>query len=265
MNHPAGTQAFQWNPQTGTFPAEALHGVDVVVHLAAASVGQRWTTKHKQAILNSRVESTSLLRENLVQSGFQGTWIQASAIGIYGNHPTPCKETDPAGTGFLAEVAQAWEHASMPASDSTPGHRLVHMRLGLVLSPDGGTLDKLLPIYKLGLGAPLGSGKQPMGWIHIDDVVKFILWSAENPEATGPFNVVTPEVTSNAAFSTQLAQALNRPHWAPAVPAFALSLAMGQMSSLLLEGQNAVPSKLQEAGFEWQHPTLSEALASCVN
>ena len=204
------------------------------------------------------------MKTHLLEAGFAGTWIQASAIGIYGNHPAPCDENTPMGTGFLAEVAQAWEQASL-AVDVTPSYRLVRMRLGLVLSPNGGTLDKLLPIYKLGLGAPLGSGTQPMGWIHIDDVVQFILWAASNDKAHGAFNVVAPEAASNKQFSKCLATSMNRPHWAPAVPAFALKLAMGSMSSLLLEGQNATPSKLQQGGFAWQHPTLSEALTDCVS
>ena len=262
--HPPGTRPFIWDLHSGKFPKEALEGVDVVVHLAAASVGQRWTAKHKDAIMNSRVQSTTLLKTHLLKAGFAGTWIQASAIGIYGNHPAPCDENTAPGTGFLAEVARAWEQASMLEGE-TPSFRLVRMRLGLVLSPNGGTLDKLLPIYKLGLGAPLGSGVQPMGWIHIDDVVQFILWAASTEEARGAFNVVAPEAASNKEFSKCLATSLNRPHWAPSVPAFALNLAMGSMSSLLLEGQTATPSKLQQAGFEWQHPTLSEALTNCVN
>ena len=262
--HPRGTHPFTWDLKSGKFPDEALEGVDVVVHLAAASVGQRWTKKHKEAILNSRVQSTSLLKAHLLEAGFAGTWIQASAIGIYGNHSAPCDENTPMGTGFLAEVAQAWEQASL-AVDVTPSYRLVRMRLGLVLSPNGGTLDKLLPIYKLGLGAPLGSGTQPMGWIHIDDVVQFILWAASNAKAHGAFNVVAPEAASNKQFSKCLAKSMNRPHWVPAVPAIALKLAMGRMSSLLLEGQNATPSKIQQGGFAWQHPTLSEALTNCVS
>lgn len=262
--HPEGTQSFTWDPDAGRFPEEVLDGVDVVVHLAAASVGRRWTEKHKEAILSSRVQSTSLLRAHLNQAHFAGTWIQASAIGIYGHHPAPCDETTAPGAGFLAEVAQAWEQASMSESDANPLYRVVRMRLGLVLSPEGGTLEKLLPIYKVGLGAPLGSGQQPMGWIHLDDVVQFILWAASNEDALGAFNVVAPEAVSNDSFSKCLASALKRPHWAPAVPAFALKLAMGSMSSLLLEGQNATPSKLQQGGFAWQHPTLSEALMNCA-
>ncbi len=242
---------------------EALESVDVVVHLAAASVGQRWTGSHRRAILESRTLGTHLLREALIQKGFSGTWIQASAIGIYGHAPELCDEQSAKGQGFLAEVAEAWERASLP-EDSVP-FRLVRMRLGLVLSPDGGTLAKLLPIYKFGLGAPLGSGQQHMGWVHLDDVIQFIRWAAATPEVSGVYNVVAPRANTNVEFSQSLAKALNRPHWAPKVPGFALSLAMGEMSALLLEGQNVRPSRLLDARFQWRHPDLLGALQHCTS
>ena len=258
-----GSTPFVWSPSRGEFPLEALEGVDVVVHLAAASVGQRWTGSHRRAILESRTLSTHLLREALIQKGFSGTWIQASAIGIYGHAPDLCDEQSAKGQGFLAEVAEAWERASLP-EDSVP-FRLVRMRLGLVLSPDGGTLAKLLPIYKFGLGAPLGSGQQHMGWVHLDDVIQFIRWAAATPEVSGVYNVVAPRANTNVEFSQSLAKALNRPHWAPKVPGFALSLAMGEMSALLLEGQNVRPSRLLDARFQWRHPDLLGALQHCTS
>ena len=258
-----GSTPFVWSPSRGEFPLEALEGVDVVVHLAAASVGQRWTGSHRRAILESRTLSTHLLREALIQKGFSGTWIQASAIGIYGHAPELCDEQSAKGQGFLAEVAEAWERASLP-EDSVP-FRLVRMRLGLVLSPDGGTLAKLLPIYKFGLGAPLGSGQQHMGWVHLDDVIQFIRWAAATPEVSGVYNVVAPRANTNVEFSQSLAKALNRPHWAPKVPGFALSLAMGEMSALLLEGQNVRPSRLLDARFQWRHPDLLGALQHCTS
>jgi len=259
---PEGSIPFQWDPQQGVFPMEALKGVQVVVHLAAASVGQRWTASHKKAIMQSRVQGTALLRDALVTSGFQGTWIQASAIGMYGNHPAKCDEATLAGTGFLAEVAQAWEAASQP--ESQHNFRQVRMRLGLVLAPQGGTLEKLRPIYNLGLGAPLGSGQQPMGWVHLTDVLQFITWAADTPDASGAYNVVAPQPATNQEFSRALAQAMARPHWAPNVPAFALKMAMGEMASLLLEGQHAMPQRLLNAKFPWTFPLLSDALRDCV-
>ena len=259
---PEGSTPFQWDPQQGVFPTEALEGVQVVVHLAAASVGQRWTASHKKAIMQSRVQGTALLRDVLEASGFQGTWIQASAIGIYGNHPAACDETTPAGKGFLAEVAQSWEAASQPETQHS--FRQIRMRLGLVLAPQGGTLDKLRPIYNLGLGAPLGSGQQPMGWVHLTDVLQFITWAADTPDASGAYNVVAPQPATNQEFSRTLARAMARPHWAPNVPAFALKIAMGEMASLLLEGQHAMPQRLLDAKFPWTHPLLYDALRDCV-
>ena len=258
-----GSTPFVWSPSRGEFPLEALEGVDVVVHLAAASVGQRWTGSHRRAILESRTLGTHLLRETLVHTGFSGTWIQASAIGIYGHAPELCDEQTATGQGFLADVAEAWERASQP--EVTAPFRLVRMRLGLVLSPEGGTLAKLLPIYKFGLGAPLGSGQQHMGWVHLEDVIQFITWAAATPEASDAYNVVAPRANTNEEFSKSLAKALNRPHWAPKVPGFALSLAMGEMSSLLLEGQNVRPARLLDAGFQWKHPDLLGALKHCTS
>ena len=258
-----GSTPFVWSPSQGQFPLDALEGVDVVVHLAAASVGQRWTGAHRRAILESRTLGTHLLREALIQAGFAGTWIQASAIGIYGNAPELCDEQSTTGQGFLADVADAWERASKP--EETAAFRQVRMRLGLVLSPEGGTLAKLLPIYKLGLGAPLGSGQQHMGWIHLEDVIQFVSWAAQTPEAHGAYNVVAPQADTNKEFSQALAKALRRPHWAPNVPAFALSSAMGEMSSLLLEGQNVRPSRLLDAEFTWKHPQLLGALQHCTS
>ena len=256
------SDSYAWDPTAGTLDRRALDNVDVVVHLAGASVGQRWTPKHKRAILESRVQGTTLLRDELQQCGFTGTWIQASAVGYYGNTSTPCDESSPKGDGFLADVVEAWEQASVPSQPQA--WRLLHLRLGLVLSGKGGTLDRLWPIYRLGLGAPLGSGDQAMSWIHLDDVVRMMLWLAQKPEAEGCFNATAPSAASNREFSQSLARALDRPHWAPAVPAWALRAAMGEMASLLLEGQNTVPQRLLDLGFSWRHPDLLKALQSCA-
>jgi uncharacterized protein (TIGR01777 family) len=255
-------EAFAWDPTSGTLDPRAFDNVDVVVHLAGASVGHRWTTSHRRAILESRVKGTTLLRDELQQCGFAGTWIQASAVGFYGNTSLPCDEQCPKGAGFLADVVEAWEQSSMPSDSQS--WRMVHLRLGLVLSGQGGTLDRLWPIYRLGLGAPLGSGKQAMSWIHLEDVVHLMLWLAQKPEAEGCFNATAPAAASNREFSQTLAQALRRPHWAPAVPAWALRAAMGDMASLLLEGQNTVPQRLLDLGFTWRYPDLLGALQSCA-
>ena len=144
------------------------------------------------------------------------------------------------------------------------GRRGVENCIGLVLSERGGTLDKLLPIYRLGLGAPLGSGQQWMSWIHLDDVVRFVVQAASDPKVVGPHNLVAPEPVTNRAFSQALARALSRPHFAPAVPAFALKLAMGEMASLLLTSQHVVPENLDRLGFTWTVSRLDEALERCT-
>ena len=256
-------QAFIWDPSRRSLDRRALDDVDVVVHLAGANVGKRWTKAHKRDILESRIQGTTLLRKELEKCRFSGTWIQASAVGFYGNTTLPCDERSPKGEGFLADVVEAWEQAAVPPH--TQAWRHVHLRLGLVLSSKGGTLEKLWPIYRLGLGAPLGSGKQPMSWIHLEDVVRLILWSAENREASGCFNATAPSAVSNEAFSHTLAQVVDRPHWAPPVPSWALRAAMGNMASLLLEGQNAVPQRLLDMEFEWSYPDLMKALQSCLD
>lgn len=259
---PMDNASFAWDPATESIDRRALADLDVVVHLAGASVGKRWTPAHKRAILESRIQGTSLLKRELVASGFGGTWIQASAVGYYGNTSTPCDENSPKGQGFLADVVEAWENASqVHPSESL---RQIHLRLGLVLSGRGGTLEKLWPIYQLGLGAPLGAGRQAMSWIHVNDVVRMIVWLAEKSEAKGIFNATAPQDVTNAEFSRTLARVLNRPHWTPAAPAWLLRGMMGDMASLLLEGQHAVPRHFQELGFEWLHPELDGALASCA-
>ena len=249
-----GSTPFVWSPSRGEFPLEALEGVDVVVHLAAASVGQRWTGSHRRAILESRTLGTHLLREALIQKGFSGTWIQASAIGIYGHAPSFATSNPP--------KAKASSRRSQRRGSVHRCRRTAY-RFAWSDAPRVGAVARrgtMLPIYKFGLGAPLGSGQQHMGWVHLDDVIQFIRWAAATPEVSGVYNVVAPRANTNVEFSQSLAKALNRPHWAPKVPGFALSLAMGEMSALLLEGQNVRPSRLLEGRFQWRHPDLLGAL-----
>ena len=256
-----GSTSFVWDVSNKVFPSEALHGVHHVVHLAGANVGQRWTPAHKANVLKSRTEGTALLANALAQADFSGTFIQASAIGLYGE----CEhagESTLKGEGFLSDVTAAWESSAKGLLPE--GARHVTMRIGLVLSDQGGTLEKLLPIYRLGLGAPLGSGRQWMSWIHLDDVVRFVVHAASDPHVVGPHNLVAPKPVTNRAFSQALARTLSRPHFAPAVPAFALKLAMGEMASLLLLSQHVVPENLHRLGFTWTAGHLDDALERCV-
>ena len=261
-NPGAKESAFHWNPTTGEMDEQALEGIDVLVHLAGANIGQRWTKNHKEAILASRVNGTSLLRKRLESHHFEGTWIQASAVGYYGNQSEPCLESASKGSGFLADVVDAWEHAAKSAT-SMP-YRFVCMRLGLVLSPKGGTLARLGPLYKMGLGAPLATGQQAMSWVHLDDVISFVVWASQLERAQGVYNVVAPQHVSNRDFSKTLAAVLNRPHVLPNVPSWALRSIFGEMATLVIEGQPVAPQRLLEAKFEWQFPELKEALKDCV-
>ena len=259
--HPDAT-AFAWDLEQGIFPSAALEDVDVVVHLAGANVGQRWTRSHKLAIMESRTKGTSLLCKALKQMRFTGVFIQASAVGYYGECTSAVDENGTVGQGFLAQVAKAWEQSAAVHLPSSTRH--VVMRLGIVLSPNGGTLGRLLPIYGLGLGAPLGKGSQCMSWIHVDDVVRFVQHAATTATAHGAFNLVAPESVPNAQFSRVLAKCLGRPHFAPSVPAWALRLVLGEMATIVLASQNVVPDKLLKEGFQWRHPELKEALLDCI-
>lgn len=255
-------KGFSWDPQNNRIDEDALKGIDVVLHLAGASVGQRWTQRQKRAIVESRVQGTGLLMRSLQAANFQGTILQASAIGIYKESQEPLTESSALGTDFLAEVVKAWEAA---ASDLKPRHaRLVFLRLGIVLAPNGGTLQKLIPVYRAGLGAPLASGNQWISWIELGDALNAMIWCANHSSLRGPVNLTSPYPATNRVFSEALAQALRRPHWAPCVPAWALRLMFGEMSSVMLQSQRILPQHLTEDGFQWQVPDLEVALAHCI-
>ena len=250
-----------WDPGRGMLDASSFAGADGVVHLAGANVGQRWTPAHKNAILQSRVDGTTLLMKGLTTVGYQGPVVTASAVGIYGNRADVCTEDAPRGTGFLAEVVEAWEGAA--TAHAPAGARLALARLGVVLAPSGGSLDRMRRIYNLGLGAPLGDGTQWMSWIHLSDAVRALRHCLDH-DLSGPVNATAPQPVQNRDFSKALARAMGRPHWAPAVPAWALRMALGEMADVVLHSQRAVPSVLRDAGFAWEHSELSEALRACM-
>ena len=240
----------------------ALEGLDAVVHLAGANIADRkWTPEYKQMILDSRVQGTRLIAETL--TGLRrppSVLISASAVGYYGNHdPDDVLDEDaPVGDGFLAKVCQAWEVAAEPARAA--GIRVVHPRLGMVVSGKGGALAKMLPPFKLGLGGRLGSGKQAVSWIALEDAAQLIAWLIQHPEIAGPVNVVAPECVTNVELTNSVAKALGRPVIA-SVPALAVKAMFGEMGrALLLEGACVTPRKALAAGFEFKYPTLEAAL-----
>ncbi len=250
-----------WDPAAGTLDAGALDGVDAVVHLAGESIAAgRWSAEVKRRILESRVEGTGLIAEELAALEAPPALVAASAIGYYGDRGVePMDEESPSGEGFLAEVCRRWEAAAQPARDA--GSRVVHLRIGMVLSRRGGALQRMLTPFKLGLGGTVGDGRQFMSWIHLDDLVAVIEHALADGELAGAVNAVAPQPVSNREFTRTLGRVLGRPTLVP-VPAPLVRLAFGEMGSeLLLASTRVVPARLEGAGFAFRFPELEAALA----
>lgn len=264
---PAGRGVFGWaDPQTGPPPAEAFAGVGAVVHLAGESVAEgRWTSAKKQRIRDSRVKMTRQLVEGMsaCQDGPR-TLICGSAIGIYGSRGDELlHEQSAPGEGFLAEVCLAWEAEARRAAEH--GIRVVSLRTGIVLAEGGGALQKMLLPFKLGAGGRLGSGRQWMSWVHIDDVVGLIRHAATHAEVEGPLNAVAPNPRTNREFTKVLGRVLRRPTLFPA-PGFGLRLMLGEMAGeLLLASQRVAPRAALESGYAFEHPELEGALRAILD
>jgi uncharacterized protein len=258
--HDAPPNVIEWDPERGRLDANALAGVDAVVHLGGVSVDARWTAEYKRAIARSRVESTTLLAHTLARMRpIPTVFVVASAVGIYGDRGDEIlDEHSLTGSGFLADVGRAWEAAASPARDA--GIRTVHTRFGVVLSRAGGALAKMLPPFELGAGGKIGRGTQWMSWIARDDVTRVLLYAIDHPAVSGPINVTAPAPVTNAEFAKTLGHVLHRPTVA-SIPAFALRLAYGELAdAALLASQRALPRALDALGFEFQYPTLDAAL-----
>ena len=253
-----------WQPQqTGPW-TEALVGVDGVINLAGEPlIGRRWTSAQKAIILSSRVAATDALVEAMRRSSTRPqVLVNASAVGYYGPHgDESLDESSPAGQGFLADVCHQWEAAAMQAESS--GVRVVCLRIGVVLAPDGGALAKMAPPFTMFVGGPIGSGRQWLSWIHRDDVVGMIRWSLTHPEVRGPLNATATVPVTMRDFTQALGRAMSRPSWLPA-PAFALRALLGEAADVLLTGQRVLPSVAQRLGYAFVYPALETALAVCV-
>ena len=250
-----------WDPDQGQLDHTALEGIDGVVHLAGENIaGRRWNGKQKKRILDSRVRGTRLLCEKLAAMQTPpGVLVSASAIGFYGSRGSEImSETSSHGEGFLAEVAQAWEDATQPASDA--GIRVVCLRFGVVLSPHGGALAKMLTPFRLGGGGPVGNGNQHWSWISCDDAISAILHTLMTDSLSGPVNAVAPAAATNREFTRALGRVLSRPTIVP-MPGFMARLLLGEMADeLLLSSLNVVPRRLLDSGFVFQHQDLEGAL-----
>ncbi len=253
-----GLEPVAWEADA-PLPGESLKGVDAVVNLAGEPIAAgRWTASRKKAIVDSRINGTRHVVAAMAESGCKFL-VNGSAIGYYGDRgDEPLSEESSPGHGFLASVCGRWEAEALKGEKQ--GLRVALLRTGIVLSPKGGALAKMLTPFKLFAGGPLGDGSQWMSWIHLEDEVALIRHLLEDAQARGPVNATAPNPATNQVFSTTLGKVLNRPAFMPA-PAFALRLLLGEMAeALLLEGQRVLPKAAEAAGFQFKHPQLEAAL-----
>ncbi len=256
---PANSEELHWNPESGEFDADALTDVDVVVNLCGVNVAdRRWSGAFKQILRDSRITPTEVLAGAVVDAGVE-TLINASAVGYYGDtKDRVVDENGRTGSGFLAQLCEDWEAATLPAQYG--GVRVVLARTGIVLAAAGGAVRRMRPLFSAGVGARLGSGRQYMPWISMEDEVRALLFAISNPSLSGPVNLTGPAPVTNAEFTTAFGRAVNRP--TPlTMPGFAVRAAFGEFADEgLLTGQRAIPAALERAGFQFHHNTIGEAL-----
>ncbi|MDB5002281.1 MAG: hypothetical protein JWQ34_506 [Mucilaginibacter sp.] len=260
-NNDSRVQTYLWDVHAGQIDEHAINGVDIIIHLAGAGVAEeRWTDKRKKEIIESRTKSIGLIYKLLKRKEHTVTKIiSASGSGYYGDRGDELlTETSAPGTDFLASVCLQWEHA-VDAGESL-GLQLLKFRTGVVLDAKGGALAKLAAPIKFGIGSPLGTGKQWVPWIHEEDVIDMYLYGIENEDLTGVYNMVAPNPVTNKQLTQAIAKELHRPLLLPKVPAFALQLLLGEMSTIVLGGTKVSAQKIEDAGFKFKYPTLTWAL-----
>lgn len=260
---PSGVETFLWNPPRVEAPAEAFDNVDAIIHLAGAPVNQRWTPESKALLRSSRVESTRSLVQSLsTLSRRPAILLSGSAIGIYGDRgdETLTEQSKPS-KSFLADLSVEWEKEATLAR--ALGVKVCCLRTGIVLGTDGGALASMLPVFRLGAGGRLGSGKQFMSWIHLDDWLESVLFLLQQDTPPLCANLTAPEPVRNADFTRILGKVLGRPAFFP-VPELALKLVFGEMSTILLASQNVIPEALMQSGYTFRHPGLESALRNLL-
>ncbi len=259
--NPKKTDEYKWNVEEGYMDESAFEGTEIIVHLAGAGVADhRWTDSRKKEIIDSRVASTRLLFKYLSKKTHAiKSFISASAVGYYGDRKNDLlTEDDSAGTGFLAEVCRLWEQEA--DTIGTLNIPVSKIRIGIVLSKDGGALPKLDFPVKFGIGAYIGNGKQYVPWIHIDDLCNMFIHLIHHPEANGIYNACAPDIKTNREMSATIAQVLRRPFIPFPAPAFVIKTVMGEMATMLLMSNNCSSKKIIDTGFDFQYPTLYLAL-----
>lgn len=259
-------QTFRWDPRHDTLDPAAIRYADYIINLAGSSVSDgKWTEERKREIMESRLNGTTLLAKELAKGEHHvRAFLSASAIGIYGDSGDKLvnEETPPSAPAddFLADVSRQWEQAAHQVESL--GIRTIIARIGIVLSTEGGALPQMARPIKLMAGAPLGSGKQFMSWIHLDDLCRLLIQMLDEPQWQGTYNAVSPNPVTNQAFTETLADVMHRPLVLPKVPAFALSLVMGEMSEIVLASQRVSADKVLSQGFTFEYPNLKAALES---
>lgn len=256
---PEAPDEVRWDPASRHLDPAVLDGVDAVVNLAGAGVGdKRWTPAYKHEILASRTDSTSAVASAVAAADHPVRLVSGSAVGFYGDRgDEPLTEASPAGTGFLADVVLAWEAAAAPAVEA--GASVAFVRTGIVLSQEGGALSPVLRLARLGLGGPLGSGRQFWPWITLVDEVGALLHLVDHPEVTGPVNLSAPAPARQKDVAAELGRALHRPAVLPA-PSPAIRLVLGEFAGEILGGQRVVGEALGASGYRFEHPDLATAV-----
>lgn len=260
---------FEWNIKEKTIDATALDGVSHIIHLAGANISEkRWTDERKKELISSRVDSADLILKTLQQKKITlKSFISASGINYYGTKTTDTifTENDGPGNDFLSEVVVLWERAADQFKEQNLAERIVKIRTAVVLSEKDGALKKILPTIQMGIGSPLGSGKQYMQWIHIEDICSIYEFALKNSDINGAFNAVSPQHTTNEDLTKKIAQVVKKPLFMPNVPGFVLKLIFGELADALLEGSRASAEKIQKAGFQFKFPDLKAALENLLH
>ncbi|MCR4337757.1 MAG: TIGR01777 family oxidoreductase [Candidatus Omnitrophica bacterium] len=263
---PSSEKSIPWDSQKGWIDLPQLEGCDVLIHLAGANISaRRWTPKYKKLIYDSRVESTKLLQKSILNlKNPPKVWFCASAVGIYGHHSPQeiLDESSPLGQDFLAQVCRDWEAASVLNRDDI---RVINLRFGMILEKSGGALAKMLPVFRLGLGGPIGNGCQMISWVALKEIPLIVEHIINNEKLSGPINVVSPEAVSNREFTKVLGGVLKRPAVLP-VPALAIKLIFSEMGkSLLLNGAKVFPQRLMDSGYFFKYSNIQFALEKIVS
>jgi len=255
---------FEWDLNNNTIDEQAFENVSHIIHLAGANISERrWTEERKKELIDSRVNSAKLILNTLKNKNIKlKSFISASGINFYGIKTTDkiFSENDPAGNDFLSKVVQVWEKAADEFTEQDVAERVVKIRTAVVLSKNDGALAKMITPIKFGIGSPIGSGKQYMPWIHIDDICAIYKFALKNPEIRGSYNASAPQHTTNENLTRIAAKILKKPLFMPNVPPFVLKLMFGELADILLQGSRASSEKIIKAGFDFKFPVLEGAL-----